>query len=275
MAVVIPSFPMVNKGQLYISSGLTLSVTGPLPFAVTTTSLTISPGLARDSTDVNDITLTAPTVINARVNGANGLDQGVLAATTLYAVYVIGSSNYGNTPTSFNYIPTAGLISTSFTQPVLPTGYDMFRRIGTVLTNATAAPNAVFFSFTQEGTGANRRMWYDTPFAALAAAASAGVWTALPLATSVPTTAIEVGFRVTLIASTAGGSVSLRPTGSSSAVGGGGYTQMSSDVVTTPHIDNTTVPLIVSSPLIAPSIDWLTTNLTSVALATNNYIDAL
>ena len=65
---------------------------------------------------------------NALVNGANGLDVGVFAATTWYYGFVI-------------YNPTtqtiAALLSTSATAPTLPTGYTMWARVGADITDGS------------------------------------------------------------------------------------------------------------------------------------------
>ena len=81
--------------------------------------------------------------INTAVSGANGLDSGALAASTWYAVWVIWD---GST--------TAGLISTSSTNPALPGGYTHKARVGWIRTDGSA--NKYPFGFTQRG----RRVQY-------------------------------------------------------------------------------------------------------------------
>ena len=65
--------------------------------------------------------------INAGVTGANGLDTGSLAQG-FYAVHVIYNPSTAT---------IAGLLSTSTTAPVLPSGYTYFARFGTVRTDAS------------------------------------------------------------------------------------------------------------------------------------------
>ncbi len=172
----IPNIPIVNLGNLYLS-GLNLTY-------VTTTTFSVAAGQARDSTDVNDIVLDTAATVNVRVNGANGLDTGTLAANGMYYVFIVGDST--------KYNDACALISLSSTAPVLPAGYDMFRRIGAIKGNATAAPNTLILPFHQRGKGLDRAMYYATPIATAIAAGAAVVWTDVILTTFVPITATSV-----------------------------------------------------------------------------------
>ena len=96
--------------------------------------------------DTTGVKLLAPTsnkVVNGLSSGANGLDTGVLATNTWYYIWVIGDSSGAN--------PTEGILSLSpgapfgagaagtpsGISPVLPGGYDLFRRIGSCRTEGT------------------------------------------------------------------------------------------------------------------------------------------
>ncbi len=171
-----PNIPIVNLGNLYVT-GLNLTY-------LTTTTFSVAAGQARDSTDVNDIVLDAAVTVNVRVNGANGLDAGTLAANSIYYVFVVGDSTKYNDP--------CALISLSATAPQLPAGYDMFRRIGAIKGNATAAPNTLILPFHQRGNGLDRAMYYMSPIATAIAAGAAVVWTDVVLTTFIPTTATSV-----------------------------------------------------------------------------------
>jgi hypothetical protein len=182
MSVPQPTIPVVNAGLLYVNN---LSVTAGALDAGTglfCTTLLIGSGQARDSTDVNDITLSAGVTLNTAASGVvNGLDTGALAATTKYAVYAIGDST--------GYQASGSLLSLSFTAPQLPFGYDMFRRIGTVLSNAGATG---ILSFNQRGNGSSRNTYYSVPLATLIAAGASATFAAVTLTTWVPTTASHV-----------------------------------------------------------------------------------
>ena len=118
----MPNTPIVNAGLKY-ANGLQLAWASD-------ETITIAAGAARDSSNTNDIVLDASVTVSNIVSGANGLDTGSVAANTMYAVYLIGDST--------GYESTAGLLSTDASSPNLPGGYDMYRRIGWVLTDATS-----------------------------------------------------------------------------------------------------------------------------------------
>ncbi len=136
-----PNVPILNAGNLYIQ-GLNLVYNSA-------TLLTLNSGQARDSSDIADISLSAPVNINIAVNGANGLDVGTIAASSLYYVYVVGSSNHA--------VANAGLLSLSASAPVLPYNCDMWRRVGAVSIDS----GSHIRPFSQVGNAQERTMWYD------------------------------------------------------------------------------------------------------------------
>ena len=254
MAVVIPNFPIVNLGNSYVN-GFALTW-------LTNTTMFLGQGQARNSTDNNDILLNGNgATINVAVQGVNGIDQGTIAASTFYYVYAIGDSTAMDA-TSPGYVPTAGLISLSATNPALPGNYDMFRRIGTILTSGAGA----ILAFRQLRAQAYRKMWYDTAISVLAATAAAA-FTAQSLAVAVPPIATEVGFRADLFPNAAADFVELRPTGSASAAG---YVKMSGDVAAVHHFDTISCPCNAT-----PSIDWLTDAVSTVQLSVEWYLDPI
>lgn len=164
------STPPVNAGIKYIN-GLQLSYTSA-------TTMTVQPGLCRDFTNTNDISVGLPlsvaatgtgeepvlpgtgaVVINTAVNGAAGLDIGTIAINTFYAVYAIGNS--------YNNGQGSAVISANLIAPILPNGYDMALRIGYIKTDGSAN----ILKFRQDGAGVDRWMWYD---AAIATGVTAG-----------------------------------------------------------------------------------------------------
>lgn len=157
--------PIVNAPNLYVN-GLDLAQGN-------TTTWRVSPGIARDSTNTNDLALGDSTLINIAVNGLNGLDTGTVAASTLYAIYIIGDSS--------NYHPTGCIMSLSITAPVLPFGYDMFRRIGWGRTNGSSLTTTIF----QTGRGMYRTYTLYAPVNVLTNGA-ATTSTAVSLLNSAP-----------------------------------------------------------------------------------------
>lgn len=286
--------PMVNLGNLYID-GLAISP------GTTTSLINLAAGAARDSTNTDDIVLPVAVIINAAVVGANGIDTGALAASTFYYVYVIGSSLGANpdidietqvsvlangsvvlngtvisegivTPPTWsvtNNFQPAGLISLSATAPTLPFGYDMFRRVGSVLTSG----GSVFLPFSQDSSSTSfRTVWYDTPISVLAATAAAA-FTAQSLVTAVPVTALaggstDVFFQADLLPNAPAAFVQLRRTGSAAT---NGNVKMSGDVAAVHHFDQLTCQASISAGV--ASIDWMTDAVSTVQLSVTGYID--
>lgn len=246
-----PNYPIVNLGNLYVQGG-------KLAF-VSETKVTIASGQFRDSTNVNDIVLSSTATINAATNGANGLDTGALANSTLYAVYVIADST--------GYNATAGLLSTSFTAPTLPAGYDMFRRLGTVLTSGAAA----ILDFTQVGSGSGRAVWYA---ASVATAVTAGQSTSFAVADCsaiVPSTASEIKVEAVLTADGGGArTAAFKALASSSAAGQAIISAAASTVTTTTVVvPSTTVSSVTG-------VDYLVSNgSASLAVSVFGYVDQL
>jgi hypothetical protein len=144
---------IVNKPFMYVN-GLNVAW-------ASNTTLTLALGICRDSTNVFDMTLAAAATINAAIVGANGIDTGTFAASKCYAVHVIGDSS--------GFSATKGLISLSQTAPVLPTGYDIFRRVGWAFSDGSTH----FLLVNVSGAGSTKIYAYDEPVSALSGGTSA------------------------------------------------------------------------------------------------------
>lgn len=223
---------------------------------VSGTSITVAAGQCSNSTGANQIVLSALATIDAATNGANGLDSGSLANSTFYAVHVIGDST--------GYNDAAALLSTSATAPSLPAGYDMFRRVGYVLTSGAAA----ILDFTQRGNGNNRDMYYAAAIATNITAGASTTFAAVTASAGAPPLAKELYIKAVLTADAgATRTMALRDGGSSSAAG---QAIMSSPAST-----------VTSAMLVCPcgasgDIDYLVSNASAaVALNVQGYVDAL
>jgi hypothetical protein len=108
-------------------AGYTLSSPG------SSSLFTAQPGQAADSTNADYISLTAAinksTSAWAAGTGNGGLDTGAIAINTWYHVFAIKN------PTT-NVVDI--LISLSATAPTMPSGYTLFRRIGSIKTNSSS-----------------------------------------------------------------------------------------------------------------------------------------
>lgn len=91
--------------------------------------LDVAPGNALDSTGVFQLSLPAAVKVSNLVNGLNGLDTGAVAASKVYAVYLV------NDPVTL--LPAGCMLSLSYTQPLMPYGYSAFLLVGYVVTDAS------------------------------------------------------------------------------------------------------------------------------------------
>jgi hypothetical protein len=213
--------------HLYLQ-GLQLSVATPTAGTV----IAVAPGAARDSTNSivmvvglqNYFGIDNPEVlfqgfqrglfINSAVNGANGLDTGTIAASTQYAVYLIGDSR--------NYKNTAAVLSlTSNVGPLLPQGYDSYRLIGFWATNSSSQ---FVYSSNKPQNIAGLLTYFNSPGVSVLSGGNATSFTAIDLTTNsaIPTTTLQnviVTFLVTFTPAAVGDLVQFRPTGST-ATGG-------------------------------------------------------
>jgi hypothetical protein len=204
-----PNTAIVNAGVMY-ANGLQLSAQIAIG-AMTPQQITMQPGAARDSTNVNDIILDTPVIINGATVGANGVDNAVLVDSKFYGVYEIGDST--------DYQPTAGLLSLNFTQPNLPGGfpqggYDMYRRVGWVLTDGSAN----ILQFWQYGSDNTRTYYYDVGISVLSAGAATS-FTAVNLSTAVPPITTEVLLNYTFTPGALGDIAEILPYSSAATSG--------------------------------------------------------
>lgn len=189
--------PIVNAGLLYCNN---------LDLAwASNTTITMAAGAARDSTNVNDIVLSSSATINGAVIGANGIDVATIAASSMYNVFVIGDSTSNN--------DTAGLLSLSNT-PSLPSGYDMYRNVGSVLSDGSSH----FLLFWQSGAGQTRTIYYDVAISELSGGSST-TFAEIDLATSLPDAATQVIFKATFTPDGATEIAEFLPYGSAAASG--------------------------------------------------------
>ncbi len=193
-----PNTPIVNAGLKYVN-GLNLTWSAAKV-------ITIGAGAARDSTNTNDIVVSSTLTNTGTVVGVNGVDVAALVLSSMYAVYVIADST--------GHYATASLLSLNATTPTLPFGYDMFRRVGWVLTDASAN----ILLFWQVGSGQTRDIWYDVAISELSAGTST-TYAAIDLATSVPPIVTEAFMVATYTPNSATNVAHILPSGSSATNG--------------------------------------------------------
>lgn len=160
------NLPIVNAPYLNVD-GLEIAITG-------STTATVQTGRARNSTNENDIIMDVAATLDAANVGIGGLDTGALANNTLYSLYVIGDSTENNEPNV--------ILSANASQPLLPVDYDMYRKIGYLRTDGSAAFLLGYFS----GKSNERIFMYDAPIATAVTAGSSTTDAAVALGTFVP-----------------------------------------------------------------------------------------
>lgn len=151
-----------------------------------TTKLTISAGVCRDQSTTFDINLgdykgtsasaNANTVLDTAIVGAGGIDTGVLAASKLYNVYAIGDIKNGNLPT------VVASLSYPDTGPLMPYGYNTYRRIGFAVTDA----GTTFIDMEVAGTSNLRALYYLEEVTTSVTAGNATTNSAILLTNKVP-----------------------------------------------------------------------------------------
>jgi hypothetical protein len=255
----IQNDPIYALPHLYIS-GMNIS------FA-STTVIAIAPGQCRDMNDVIDMPVSFPDAnnninppilfqnfqqplyINSAINGANGLDIGTIAASTQYAIYVIGDSR--------GYNLVAGLISlASNAAPTLPQGYDSLRLIGFAETDGSSH----FVYATHEPQSMSGALQYFlSPAISVLSGGTSTTFAGVDLNTPVPTGALTnviVTFLATFTPVAAGDIAQFRPTGSSATTGLVTITGLQAGVAQTQYV---TVVAGVNGSTHA-SIDYLVTS---------------
>jgi len=220
------AIPQIQNEAIYALPHL--YVTGLQISAASTTVVAVAPGAARDSTNSIDMVVGLQNyfnidnppaqflnyqpglLINSAVNGANGLDTGTIAASTNYAIYLIGDSR--------NYQNTAAVLSlTSNLAPTLPQGYDSYRLIGFWSTDSSSH---FVYSTTKPQNIAGLLTYFNVPAISVLSGGNATTFTAIDLTASsaVHTTTLPnviVTILVTFTPAAAGDLVQFRPTGSS------------------------------------------------------------
>lgn len=244
-----PNAPIYTPFTAFIN-GLTMAYTSA-------TSITVAAGDASDSTVTAKITLAAAAVINTAADGLNGLDAGAMANNTHYAVYVVSDST--------EKYPTGAMLSlASNAIPYLPFGYDMYRRIGYVLTNGSAQ----ILEFTQRKNGLNRDMWYADEIATNITAGASATFAAVTASASVPAGAKEVFIKAALTADAGATRTAALREGDSASTLGQVFMSSPASTVTTASL---VCPCGVSG-----SIDYVVSNAAAaIALSVLGYVDAL
>lgn len=184
----------VTNGDIPLAESDTIATTeqgtkDPVVSWVNVSQVQVGVGSVLDSTLSHRINISSPLTADIETSGAEGLDTGSEAADTWYAIFVIASTKGTKAP--------AALLSASET-PTLPSGYNLFRRVGWVR-NGAASDLWKFYAVNI----ADQAVFYDELDVDLRAldSGNATTFTALDLSAFLPPTA----YSATLKASFASG----------------------------------------------------------------------
>lgn len=133
-------------------NGLGLSNDATTPNSI----IDIAVGSCLDSTLTYQMQLSTATTVSSAFTGVGGLDTGTVAASTVYAVYLISDPIYANV--------TSAVLSTSLTGPLMPFGYSAWRLIGFATTDSSSHFLLGYWSDTDS---AARSFVYDAPISCL------------------------------------------------------------------------------------------------------------
>jgi len=161
--------PIINLPFLYIN-GLQVLNDATTP----NSKIDISIGRCRDVNNTFDMVSNSVIVVNGLVNGLNGLDTGALAASKVYAVYLVSDPVSG--------LPIGAILSLSFTGPLMPFGYSAYRLIGYAVTSGATA----FLKMYTSGNNNARKFTYDAPIATAVVAGASAAYAPVALANFVP-----------------------------------------------------------------------------------------
>jgi len=117
-----------------------------------TSSITVNPGIALDTTGNFNIYINSPVTITP-----SNIDTGSIAATSIYAVYALGKDNGATT--------SSVVFSLGTLTPAVPSGFETYRRIGWLFTDGSSN----FIQFTQSGSQNEKTYAWASPYTFLTA----------------------------------------------------------------------------------------------------------
>lgn len=174
-------------GASNVSAALGLSAPPPSSFknliikVTTNTALTAAADFVVMTNGTAYQTLALSSTINMATTGANALDTGSIATSTWYAIWAIAQPNG----------TVAGLASTSFTSPTMPTGYTYKARIGAVRTASATAQLLGTWQFGYRAQYVLSLAQTGTTYPGMANL-TGGYWTPVSISNFVPPSASQI-----------------------------------------------------------------------------------
>jgi hypothetical protein len=219
------------------------------------TTLTVAAGNCADSTGSYLAKTDSAITLNGAVVGLNGIDTGALSTSKVYNVFAIWSER--------GYVQM-GVILSLASAPILPQGYDVYRRIGYAVTDGSSQ----FVKIYQVGNESTRLYRYDAPISVLSGGSSA-TYVAVSLAACVPAVSTSVVFAATHTPAIAANTAVLRPTGSAST----STCVVSSSVAAVANRLQLECPCAISSSV--AKVDYAVTASDTLSLSVVSFVDNL
>lgn len=188
----------VQYGQSpwHYANGLKISNDSVTPDEI----INIATGSILDSTGVFQLNIDSVLSPSIVAGGLNGLDAGAVAASSVYAVYIVSD------PVTKQ--ADGAVFSLSLTGPLMPFGYSAYALIGFVVTDGTS--DILAGSWTA-GNGSRRTFLYDAPIATAVTAGAETAYTAISLAAFVPALEAPVSLAIAFTPNAASNTLKLTP----------------------------------------------------------------
>ena len=165
------AFPYSSFIPFYFNGlGISNDATAPL------TQLDVAAGSCLDSTGTFQLTLSSAVVINIANNGLNGLDTGTIAASTVYAVYLVADPVTQQTSGCMLSLASNAI-------PLLPFGYSAYALIGYVTIDSGSH---ILKGFWSDNDSARRLFTYDAIQATAITAGNSNTYANVNLIALVP-----------------------------------------------------------------------------------------
>jgi hypothetical protein len=164
------AFPYSSFIPFYFN-GLGISNDATTPNSI----LHVAAGSCLDSTGTFQLTVPVDTTLSTATNGLNGLDTGTIAASSVYAVYVVADP--------ITQQQTGIMCSLSIGSPLIPFGYSAFALVGFFTTDSSAH---ILKGYWSDNDAARRIFTYDAPQASPVTAGASTSYANVNLITLVP-----------------------------------------------------------------------------------------
>ena len=165
------TYKQYGQQPFYYVNGLRLSNDATTPNSIIDVSL----GTTLDSTATYQIGSSIALTASLLVSGFGGLDTGTVAASTVYAVYLVAD------PVT---LQASGIMfSLSLTGPLMPFGYSAYALLGYV---ATDASSHILKGYWSDGDSARRVFIFDAPQATAVTAGAATTYAGIALTKWLP-----------------------------------------------------------------------------------------